>query len=57
MRKAGIELRFAEMKDPVKDKLRRFELLGKFGGEGFYPTLGAAVDDYVEDHKVEWEHT
>jgi high affinity sulfate transporter 1 len=55
MRKAGIELRFAEMKDPVKDKLRRFELLGKFGGEGFYPTLGAAVDDYLEDHDVEWE--
>jgi MFS superfamily sulfate permease-like transporter len=56
LRVAGIELRFAEMKDPVKDKLRRFELLGKFGGEGFYPTLGAAVDDYVEDHKIEWEH-
>jgi high affinity sulfate transporter 1 len=55
MRKAGIELRFAEMKDPVKDKLRRFELMGKFGGEGFYPTLGAAVDDYLEDHDVEWE--
>ena len=56
LRKSGIELRFAEMKDPVKDKLRRFELLGKFGGEGFYPTLGSAVDDYIEDHKVEWEH-
>ena len=57
LRNAGIELRFAEMKDPVKDKLRRFELLGKFGGEGFYPTLGAAVDDYVADHDIEWEHT
>jgi high affinity sulfate transporter 1 len=55
MRKAGIELRFAEMKDPVKDKLRRFELMGKFGGDGFHPTLGAAVDDYLEDHDVAWE--
>jgi high affinity sulfate transporter 1 len=55
MRAAGIELRFAEMKDPVKDKLRRFELLGRFGGEGFYPTLGSAVDDYLEDHDVEWQ--
>jgi hypothetical protein len=45
------------MKDPVKDKLRRFELLGKFGGEGFYPTLGAAVDDYVADHGIDWEHS
>ena len=27
----GIELRFAEMKDPVKDKLKRFELLEQFG--------------------------
>ena len=55
LRKAGIELRFAEMKDPVKDKLRRFELLGRFGGKGFYPTLGAAVDGHVADHNVEWE--
>jgi high affinity sulfate transporter 1 len=54
MRAADIELRFAEMKDPVKDKLRRFELLGRFGGDGFYPTLGAAVDAYVADHKVDW---
>jgi MFS superfamily sulfate permease-like transporter len=54
MRASDIELRFAEMKDPVKDKLRRFELLGRFGGDGFYPTLGAAVDAYVADHKVDW---
>src|SRR5499427_8865880 len=35
---SGIELRFAEMKDPVKDKLKRFELLERFGD--FYPTIG-----------------
>ena len=28
---SGIELRFAEMKDPVKDKLKRFELFDRFG--------------------------
>jgi len=55
LRAAGIELRFAEMKDPVKDKLRRFEILESFGGEGFYPTLGAAVDDYLADYEVHWE--
>ena len=28
---SGIELRFAELKDPVKDKLKRFGLLDRFG--------------------------
>jgi high affinity sulfate transporter 1 len=44
---AGIELCFAELKDPVKDKLRRFGLLDQFG-EGFlFPTIEAAVDSYL----------
>ena len=33
----GIELRFAELKDPVKDKLRRFGLLAQLGEESFSP--------------------
>ena len=52
---AGIELHFAEMKDPVKDKLRRFEIFDLFGGNIFHPTIGAGVDDYLEGHKVDWE--
>ena len=52
---AGIELHFAEMKDPVKDKLRRFEIFDLFGGNIFHPTIGAAVDDYLEGHKVHWK--
>ncbi len=36
LRAAGIELCFAEMKDPVKDKLKRFGLLERFGPETFY---------------------
>jgi high affinity sulfate transporter 1 len=52
---SGIELDFAEMKDPVKDKLRRFGLLERFGAESFYPTVGAAVDRYVADFGVEWK--
>lgn len=51
---SGIELRFAEMKDPVKDKLMRFELLERLGAASFYPTLGAAVDAYLEEHSVDW---
>ena len=54
LREAQIELHFAEMKDPVKDKLKRFELLEHFGAEVFHPTVGAAVDDYLADHAVEW---
>jgi len=51
---AGIELRFAEMKDPVKDKLKRFELFDRFGAADFYPTIGAAVDTYLKEHAVDW---
>jgi high affinity sulfate transporter 1 len=49
-----IELRFAEMKDPVKDKLKRFELLERFGAASFHPTVGAAVDAYLDEHAVDW---
>ncbi len=43
----GIALHFAEMKDPVRDKLKRFELTPLIGGERFHPTVGSAVDDYL----------
>lgn len=52
---AQIELHFAEMKDPVKDKLKRFELLETLGNNAFHYTLGSAIDAYLEDHKVEWK--
>jgi high affinity sulfate transporter 1 len=55
LRESGIELRFAEMKDPVKDTLRRFELLDRFGAENFHPTVGAAVDAYLGEHAVDWK--
>jgi high affinity sulfate transporter 1 len=51
---AEIELHFAEMKDPVKDKLKRFGLFEKFGAEIFHPTVGAAIDDYLVRHAVDW---
>jgi len=55
LRAAGVELHFAEMKDPVKDKLRRFELFDMFGAQSFHPTLGAAVSDYVETYGIDWK--
>jgi MFS superfamily sulfate permease-like transporter len=50
----GIELCFAEMKDPVKDKLRRFGLMTRFGQHTFFATLGEAVGAYLKAHDVEW---
>jgi len=50
----GIELCFAEMKDPVKDKLKRFGLLERLGEDAFQATLGEAVDRYLDAHGVEW---
>ena len=52
---SSIELRFAEMKDPVKDKLKRFEMLERIGTASFHPTVGAAVDAYLEEHSVDWK--
>ena len=52
--KFGIELCFAEMKDPVKDRLKRYDLFVKLGADQFFPTLGQAVDRYLEAHQVAW---
>ncbi|WP_271411500.1 SulP family inorganic anion transporter [Pseudomonas sp. Q1-7] len=54
LRKQGIELRFAEMKDPVKDKMQRLGVLEQIGSEVFHPTLGAAVHAYLDEHNVDW---
>ena len=51
---AGIKLCVAEMKDPVKDKLKRFGLFGRLGEASFFPTIGAAVSRYLETHQVDW---
>jgi high affinity sulfate transporter 1 len=51
----GIEFCFAELKDPVKDKLKRFGLFSQLGETSFFPTLGAAVSSYLEINDVEWE--
>src|SRR6516165_8601470 len=54
LHKAGTELCFAELKDPVKDKLKRFGLFSRFGENAFFPTIGAAVSSYLESHPVDW---
>ena len=52
---AGIDLCFAEMKDPVKDKLKRFGLFSRLGEERFFATIGQAVSAYLKAHPVQWE--
>jgi MFS superfamily sulfate permease-like transporter len=51
---AGIVLCFAEMKDPVQDKLKRFGLFSRIGGQRFFSTIGEAVATYLEHHDVAW---
>jgi high affinity sulfate transporter 1 len=51
----GIELCFAELKDPVKDKLKRFGLFAQLGESYFFSTIGEAVSRYLETNNVEWE--
>jgi high affinity sulfate transporter 1 len=54
LREKGIKLCFAELKDPVKDKLKRFGLFTRFGAESFFPTVGTAVSFYLATHAVVW---
>jgi len=50
----GVDLRFAEMKGPVKDRLRRYALFERLGDDHFYPTIGTAVRAYLDHTGVEW---
>jgi len=54
LQRSGIDLCFAEMKGPVKDRLKRYGLFTKLGTESFFPTVGQAVDGYLAVHPVEW---
>lgn len=51
----GIELVFAELKGPVKDRLKRYRIGERIGREfSFFPTVGVAVKAYTSRHDVEW---
>jgi len=54
LHRADIELCFAELKDPVKDKLKRFGLFSVIGEAYFFPTIEAAVRSYVQGHAIDW---
>jgi high affinity sulfate transporter 1 len=50
----GIQLVFAEMKDPVRAKLDRYELTRAIEAHHFFPTLHAALDAFQERTGAEW---
>ena len=52
----NISLVFAELKDPVREKLERYELIGHyFDPAHFFPTLDAAISAYREQTGAQWE--
>jgi high affinity sulfate transporter 1 len=54
LHEAGADLFFAEMKGPVKDRLKRYGLFTRLGTENFFPTIEQAVERYLATHKVDW---
>jgi high affinity sulfate transporter 1 len=53
LRAAGIQFCIAEMKDPVKDKLKRFGLFARLGEKTFFATIEEAVAAYLAAHPAE----
>ena len=51
LHQAAIELGFAEMKDPVKDKLKRFGVFKKLGEQTFFNTIDEAVEAFQKTHR------
>jgi high affinity sulfate transporter 1 len=50
----GISLVFAEMKDPVRRKLERYELTRTIDPAHFYPTLDAAIAAFQAEFAADW---
>jgi MFS superfamily sulfate permease-like transporter len=51
----GVELAFAAMKDPVKDRLMRYGLHDQIGRQFFFPTVGSAVRAFIRQHQPHLE--
>ena len=53
----GVSLVFAEMKDPVRRKIERYELTRTIDPRHFFPTLDEAIDAYRRETGLDWSHT
>ncbi|MFJ9173250.1 SulP family inorganic anion transporter [Streptomyces sp. NPDC102360] len=54
LRGRGVELVFAELKDPVRRKIERYGLARAFGPDAFYPTVEGAVEAYRARAGLDW---
>jgi high affinity sulfate transporter 1 len=52
---AGTSIVFAELKDPVRAKLERYQLIGPLDPEHFFPTLDAAIEAFRRRTGANWE--
>ena len=50
----GVSMVFAELKQPVRDKVERYELADMVEPGHFFPTVGAAVRGYRERTGLQW---
>ena len=50
----GVSLIFAEMKDPVREKIERYELTRTIDPAHFFRTLDEAVAEYVRQTGATW---
>ena len=51
----GVSLVFAELKDPVRRKIERYELTRTIDPGHFFPTVEAAIDAYRRETGVDWQ--
>jgi MFS superfamily sulfate permease-like transporter len=51
----GVSLVFAEMKDPVREKIERYELTHTIDPAHFYRTLDEAVAEYARETGATWQ--
>jgi high affinity sulfate transporter 1 len=56
LNRAGVSLAFAEMKDPVRSKIERYEVTHTINPKHFFPTIEAAVTAYRRETGANWSH-
>ena len=51
----GVSLVFAELKDPVREKIERYELTRTIDPAHFFATVDAAVSEYIRQTGATWQ--
>jgi high affinity sulfate transporter 1 len=54
LRERGVHLVFAEIKDPVRNRLARYGLIDTIGEDRFFPTITQAVKAYQRETGADW---